>query len=139
MSAGFGRRLAALLYDALLAAALLLLYTSLALFINSGQAIVPETAGAWVYCYYAGEIGVIAGYYAVCCRLTGHTLGMRAWRLRVQRPDGDLLSWTQCWLRFACGALAWAPLGLGVLWLYVDRDRLSLTERLSGTRMVRLH
>ena len=138
MIPGFWRRLAALVYDALLVTAALLLYTSLAVLANGGKAIEPQTAGAWVYLYYAGEIGVMAGYYAVCCHLTGHTLGMRAWRLRVQMPQGGLLSWPRCLLRFCCGVIAWAPAGLGVLWMYLDSEQLTLTERCSGTRMVQI-
>jgi uncharacterized RDD family membrane protein YckC len=138
VSPGFGRRFAALIYDALLVTAFLLLYTSLALFANGGKAIVPETAGAWVFLYYAGEIAVIAGYHAACCHLTGHTLGMRAWRLRVQTPAGALLSWPRCLLRFVCGVIAWVPLGLGVLWMYLDRDHLTLADRWSGSRVVKL-
>ncbi len=138
MIPGFWRRLAALVYDALLVTAFLLLYTSLALFANGGKAVVPETAGVWVYAYYAGEVAVIAGYYAVCCHLTGHTLGMRAWRLRVQDVQGQLLSWPRCLLRFCCGVMAWAPMGLGVLWMYLDSEQLTLTERWSGSRLVQL-
>ena len=136
MSAGFGRRFAALVYDALLSIALLMVYTAFALFLNAGKAIVPDSAGAWVYAYYTGEIGVIAAYYVVCCHLTGHTLGMRAWRLRAQTAQGSLLSAPRALLRFACGLLAWAPLGAGVLWLYADRDRLALQDRLSNSQIV---
>ena len=136
MNAGAGRRFAALIYDGLLGVGLLMVYTALALFLTHGKAIEPASVGAWVYAYYAGEIGVIAGYYAVCCHLTGHTLGMRAWRLRAQTADGALLSMPRALLRFALGLLAWAPLGAGVLWIYADRERLALHDRLSGSRVV---
>jgi len=135
LSAKFGRRFAALIYDILLIVALLMVYTGLALVLTHGKAIVRENAGGWVYAYYVGEIAVTAGYYVICCHWTGHTLGMRAWRLRAQAPDGDLLSMRAALLRFVLGIAAWAPLGLGVLWLYLDRDELSLHDRLSGTRV----
>jgi uncharacterized RDD family membrane protein YckC len=135
LSARFGRRFAALIYDSLLVAALLLVYTGLALSLTHGKAIVRENAGGWVYAYYFGEVAVIASYYVSCCHWTGHTLGMRAWRLRVQTPDGGLISVRAALLRFVLGVAAWAPLGIGILWLYVDRDQLSLPDRLSGTRV----
>ena len=135
MNAAFGRRFAALIYDGFLIVALLMVYTGLSLFLTHGKAVVRENAGSWVYAYYLGEITVIAGYYACCCHLTGHTLGMRAWRLRAQTPDGKLLSMTTSLWRFTLGIFAWIPLGLGILWLYVDRDRLALHDRLSGTRI----
>jgi len=138
VNVGFWRRFAALLYDALLITAVLLLYTALALFATGGRAIVPENVGGWVYLYYAGEVALIAGYYVLSCHLTGHTLGMRAWRLRVQRPDGARLRFAQALLRFTWAVTAWLPFALGVLWMYVDRDRLALQDRFSASRVVRL-
>jgi len=136
--AGFGRRLAALLYDALLLAALLMIFTGGALFFTHGAAVVPETAGAWVYLYRAGLVLVIAGYYLLNWLRSGQTLGMRAWRLRVVTDSGNTLTWRAAALRALFGALAWAPAALGVLWLYVDRDRLALHDRLSKTRVAHL-
>jgi uncharacterized RDD family membrane protein YckC len=136
--AGFGRRLAALLYDALLLAALLMIFTGGALFFTHGAAVVPETAGAWVYLYRAGLVLVIAGYYLLNWLRSGQTLGMRAWRLRVVTDSGNTLTWRAAALRALFGALAWAPAALGVLWLYVDRDHLALHDRLSKTRVVHL-
>ena len=50
-SAGLGRRAAALIYDALLLAALLMLFTAAAMFFTHGQALLFESAGPWVYLY----------------------------------------------------------------------------------------
>jgi len=44
-SAGFGRRLAALVYDAILLAALLVVFTSGAVYLNHRTAVEPESAG----------------------------------------------------------------------------------------------
>lgn len=137
-SAGFGRRLAALLYDSVLLAALLVAFTSGAVFLNHRRAIEPETAGLWVYLYRAGLIGVIAGYYLLNWTRSGQTLGMRAWHLRAVTAAGKPLSMKAAALRFVCGALAWAPAALGVLWLYFDPERLALHDRLSRTRVVHL-
>jgi uncharacterized RDD family membrane protein YckC len=136
--AGFGRRLAALLYDALLLAALLMIFTGGALFFTHGAAVVPETAGAWVYVYRAGLVLLIVGYYLLNWLRSGQTLGMRAWRLRVVTDSGKTLTWRAAVLRALFGALAWAAAALGVLWLYVDRDHLALHDRLSKTRVVHL-
>ena len=136
MNAAFGRRFAALIYDSLLIVALLMVYTGLALFLTHGKAIVRDNAGIWVYAYYAGEVAVIAAYYSLCCHMTGHTLGMRAWRLRVETPAGELLPLRTALSRFAFSVLAWAPLGLGIIWLYADRDGLSLNDRFSASRVV---
>lgn len=137
-SAGFGRRVAALVYDLLLLAALLMIFTGGALFFTHGAAVVPATAGAWVYAYRAGLIGVIGGYYLINWLRSGQTLGMRAWRLRVVTEEGRPLALKAAVLRAVFGALAWMPAALGVLWLYVDPDHLALHDRWSKTRVIRL-
>jgi uncharacterized RDD family membrane protein YckC len=137
-SAGFGRRLAALLYDAVLMAALLMVFTGGALFFTHGAAVLPATAGAWVYLYRLGLIGVIAGYYLLNWLRSGQTLGMRAWHLRAVTDLGKPLRFERALLRLIFGLLAWAPAALGVLWLYADPQRLALHDRLSKTRVVHL-
>jgi uncharacterized RDD family membrane protein YckC len=137
-SAGFGRRAAALVYDAFLLAALLMIFTGGALFFTHGAAVVPATAGAWVYVYRAGLVLVIAGYYVLNWLRSGQTLGMRAWRIRAVTAGGEALNWRAAVLRAAFGLLAWAPAALGVLWLYLDPDHLALHDRLSKTRIIRL-
>jgi uncharacterized RDD family membrane protein YckC len=137
-SAGFGRRLAALLYDAVLLAALLVIFTSGAVFLNHGVALERRTAGAWFYLYQAGLIGVVAAYYLINWIRSGQTLGMRAWRLRAVTESGRPLGWKSAALRLSVGALAWAPAALGVLWLYADPEHLALHDRLSRTRVVHL-
>jgi len=137
-NAGFGRRLASLVYDFLLLAALLMIYTGGALFFTRGAAMVPATAGAWVYVYRAGLVLVIGGYYVINWLRSGQTLGMRAWRLRVVSDSGQPPALKAAALRAVFGALAWAPLGLGVLWMYVDPDHLALHDRLSKTRVIHL-
>ena len=137
-NAGFGRRLAALVYDFLLLAALLMIYTGGALFFTRGAAVVPATAGVWVYVYRAGLVLVIGSYYVINWLRSGQTLGMRAWRLRVVTVSGQPLALKAAALRAVFGALAWAPVGLGVLWMYVDPDHLALHDRLSNTRVIHL-
>jgi uncharacterized RDD family membrane protein YckC len=138
VSAGFGRRLAALLYDAVLLAALLVIFTSGAVFLNHGVALERASAGAWFYLYQAGLVGVVAGYYLINWIRSGQTLGMRAWHLRAVTESGRPLGWKAAALRLSVGALAWAPAALGVLWLYADPEHLALHDRLSRTRVVHL-
>jgi len=134
VSAGFGRRFAALIYDGFLLAALLMTYTG-AILIFTRRAVLPETYGAWAYLYRAGLIGVIAAYYVLNWIRSGQTLGMRAWRLRAVSDAGSPLNTTAALLRFLCGFLAWPPAALGVLWLYLDPDHLAIHDRLSRTRV----
>jgi uncharacterized RDD family membrane protein YckC len=137
-SAGFGRRFAALLYDSVLLAALLVALTSGAVFLNHRTAVEPASAGAWTYVYRAALLATIAGYYLVNWTRSGQTLGMRAWHLRAVTDTGKPLGFKAAALRFVLGVLAWAPAALGVLWLYADPEHLALHDRLSKTRVVQL-
>jgi uncharacterized RDD family membrane protein YckC len=136
-SAGFGRRFAALIYDALLLAALLLVYTGIMVAVRGG-AITGAAGGYWWYFYRGGELAMVAAYYVVNWMHSGQTLGMRAWHLRAVADTGKPMRLLPALWRCACGFLAWAPAALGVLWLYVDPEHLALHDRLSGTRVVHL-
>jgi uncharacterized RDD family membrane protein YckC len=137
-SAGFGRRVAALLYDSVLLAALLVVFTSGAVLLNHRMAVEPSTAGPWWYLYRVGLLGVVAAYYLVNWTRSGQTLGMRAWHLRAVSDSGQPLGLKAAALRFLLGVLAWAPAALGVLWLYADPEHIALHDRLSKTRVVHL-
>ena len=129
--------MAALIYDCLLLAALLVAFTGIVV-IFTHQWILYETVGAWVYVYRAGLVALIAGYYLLNWVRSGQTLGMRAWRLRAVSDLGRPMRLGPAVLRLVFGILAWAPAALGVLWLYVDPEHLAIHDRLSKTRAVRL-
>ncbi len=137
-SAGFGRRFAALLYDSFLIGALLILFTALCMIFTHGIALLRETVGAWVYLYRAGLVVVVAAYFVCNWTYGGQTLGMRAWRLHAVDEAGKPLRFSAAMLRFGWAAAAWAPAALGVLWLYLDRERLAVHDRLSKTRILYL-
>ncbi|HEY3850640.1 MAG TPA: RDD family protein [Steroidobacteraceae bacterium] len=136
-SAGFGRRFAALIYDSLLLAALLLVYTGIMVAMRGG-AITEAGSRGWWYLYRGGEVAIVAAYYVVNWMRSGQTLGMRAWHLRAVSESGKPLRLLPALWRCVCGFLAWAPAALGVFWLYADPERLALHDRLSGTRVVHL-
>jgi uncharacterized RDD family membrane protein YckC len=138
MSAGFGRRLAAALYDTVLLIALLMILTTVLVMGVARTMITPQTVGAWAYVYRAALLAIIVGYYLLNWTRSGQTLGMRAWRLRAVTASGKPLVLKTAAIRLGWAALAWAPAGLGVLWIYLDRDHLALQDRLSNTRIVHL-
>jgi uncharacterized RDD family membrane protein YckC len=134
-SAGFGRRFAALIYDGFLLVALAMPYTWVVVLIHGGA--VTEASGrlTW-WAFRAGALAIMACYYVLNWTRSGQTLGMRAWRLRTLSDSGKPLHVGQGVARFCWALAAWAPFGLGVLWLYADPEHLALQDRLSRTRVV---
>ena len=125
---GLLRRLAALVYDALLLFSLLFAATVPALILSGGQAISPNHPAFTAYL-----LAVSYTYFGWCWTRSGQTLGMRAWKMRVRTRDGGRLGWRRSLGRFAAALVSIGAAGAGLLWVVFDRDRMSLHDRLSGT------
>ena len=120
---GLLRRLTALFYDLLLLTAVLMLATLAALLGAHTVGFAAPAAGAhWFQLYLAL---VCYGFFGWFWTHGGQTLGMRAWRLRLQTADGHGVNWGQALIRVA---VPLTLLGLGLLWL----DRQPKTENASG-------
>ncbi|WP_428605762.1 RDD family protein [Sedimenticola sp.] len=135
----FLRRLAAMLYDSLLVFGLLLLASmivTLPIGILAGEAASQALSGNLLFRLWLALVP--PAFFLLFWLKGGQTLGMRSWRLRVVRTDGAPLRWTDAVIRLLSALLSWLPLGLGYLWILVDRDRLAWHDRLSGTRLVLL-
>ncbi|MDG2525671.1 RDD family protein [Stenotrophomonas sp. HITSZ_GD] len=86
----------------------------------------------WLCCW------IVAGIYAtVSWRRGGQTLGMRPWRLHLTGARGEVPTWPALWRRYAVGTVSLLAGGLGFWWAFVDRERLTWHDRLSGTRLER--
>jgi len=134
--AGLLRRLGAMLYDGLLLQALLMVATALLLPLTGGEAIAPGTHPVLAFVYRGVLLLVVVGFFGLFWTQRGQTLGMAAWRLRVQRDDGRLLTWGDTVRRLAWSVVSLLPLGLGYLWILLDPARRAWHDRLSGTRVV---
>lgn len=69
---------------------------------------------------------------------SGQTLGMQAWRIRVQNADGSAISWRQSLLRFGTAPFALLALGLGYLYMLVDKERRTLPDIVSNSQVVKI-
>lgn len=131
---GLLRRLAAMVYDALALFGVLVVAAAIPVIplgVSAGYRIPSDSLLFRLYL-----LAVILGYFAWPWTKGGQTLGMRAWRIRVLRADGGELRWRDALLRLAGACLSWAALGLGFIWVLVDREGLAWHDRLSGTRLV---
>lgn len=146
--AGFIRRFASWIYDLLLAIAVymvagamgFLIFAVFAYFglvdMNGHQHLIDAQRSSLLYStlIYSWNIGWVSYFFIFFWAKSGQTLGMKAWRLRVQNQDGTLIS-------KATGIRRLLPtlLGLGNLWLLVDwKSKLSLQDKLTNTEVVLL-
>jgi len=140
--AGFFIRVAAIVYDILVVAAVLMFAVALALALSVGLAKLgwwPLTNGLehseridhWLFQIYL--VVVLVGFYSLFWSRGGQTLGMKAWRLRVQNTNNQAISFRQAVIRF------FASLGgLGNLWVLFSTDKLALQDRAAKCEVVRL-
>ncbi|TMO60113.1 RDD family protein [Pseudoalteromonas aurantia] len=144
--AGLLRRLASLMYDGLVVIAFAMLTTIMYLFfIQSLISFDVLSLGKYedVSALIQGS-SLLYGLRAILLVLvsvlffsyfwtkSGQTIGMRAWRLKVQTPDGALLSWPKAILRSLT-----AVLGLGNLLVLIDfKQKRALQDMICGTEVV---
>lgn len=129
---GLFRRLAAMLYDALLVVALLFLATIPFIAVRGGE---PVEAGENLV-YRLVLIGVVYAFFVGFWSRSGRTLGMQSWGLQLETPEGQVPSATTASLRFVAALLSLLPLGLGFFWQLWDKDGLTWHDRISKTRVV---
>ncbi len=78
------------------------------------------------------NLGWVAFFFMYFWQRSGQTIGMRAWRLKVQNVDGSLISFKTGFKR-----LCFTFLGLGNLLVIFDRkNKLSLQDRFTNTEIV---
>lgn len=126
--AGLFRRLAAIVYDTALLFAILFLATAVLLPLSGGEAIAPHNPWFTTYLFL-----IVFFFFAWFWTHGGQTLGMRAWRLRVQQPNGQAITLWQALLRFLTAMVSWGVLGLGFLWVWIDPKKRTWHDRFSET------
>lgn len=147
---GLLKRLASIGYDAFLVFALLFAATGLVLLaehllVPTPEAILAEgdvvnelplvAQGPWFNSYLFMVMFLFYAYF--WCRI-GQTLGMQAWRLRIDSLDGNRISFRQAAIRFVGAWVSMLALGLGYLWVLIDKDKRSWHDIWSKTKVVQL-
>jgi uncharacterized RDD family membrane protein YckC len=127
-NAGLLRRLAAMLYDALLVLAI----WALTLFVLVMLAGGPVT-GPFVQTLLFLELYTFFVYFWT---RRGQTLGMLAWRLHLESADARPITPWQATIRFFGALLAMLPAGIGYLWMYIEPGGRTWPDLLSDTRVV---
>ena len=124
---GLPRRLASLLYEALLLFAVAFFAAWVFLFASGGR----DATSGWPRYVLQLLIGLtFAAYFLWCWLRGGQTLAMKAWHIRlVDVTPGKAL------LRLVLAALL-VPTLVSIVWAVFDRDQQFLHDRLARTRLV---
>lgn len=131
-NAGLLRRFGAMLYDALLVVALLILASIPFIAVRGGQIVEPDANLFYQLCMLLVIYLFFVGFWT----RKGRTLGMQSWGMQLETDGGQKVNVTTASLRFVAAIVSWLPLGLGFAWQLWDRDGLSWHDRLSRTRLV---
>ncbi len=133
--ARFPHRLAGVVYDSLIALALLLVAGFTYLPVTGGEAPVPGSWAAQGFRLYI--CAILFAFFVGFWVHGGRTLGMLAWQLRIVDASGAPPDLKRASLRFVLAVASWGTLGAGFLWALLDRENRAFHDRLAGTWLVR--
>ena len=131
LQASLLRKLAALVYDVLIVIAILFVVSGIGVAINDGEPV----SGPLYKSLLLVAMFLFFGYFWT---RSGQTIGMMAWRIRVQTTEGYSLSWTHSLIRFFMASVSIACFGLGYLWMLFSDEKLTWHDQVSSTRVVQL-
>jgi uncharacterized RDD family membrane protein YckC len=126
------RRLGAFIYDMLLIISLLMVATGIITTgFNGGESVQGPIFQSFLFI-------LVYLFLSFFWMRNGQTLGMLAWRLRVQTTEGERLNFKQCLLRYIVGILSIGAAGAGFLWMFVNKQKMTWHDLASGTHVVEL-
>ena len=124
--------MAIIVYDFVIVISLLMLATLLAMFAGFGGRTAMQDPAYTVYLF-----SIWFFYLAWCWHKGGMTVGMRAWRVKIEDESGNRPGWGKSTIRFLASLLSVAAVGIGFAWALLDSRKRSWHDILSGTRLIR--
>ncbi|MGR8947565.1 MAG: RDD family protein [Gammaproteobacteria bacterium] len=122
------RRFAAITYDSIAVLAVLFFGTLPIVIVMEGEAIAAENPFYFIYLLILAFL-----YFAICWTRGGQTLGMRTWKIRVSKENGDPLTVFDALKRFSLAMVSWLFLGLGFLSALTNERKLAWHDKYSRT------
>ena len=139
------RRLMAMLYDSLLVLALAFAVTAALIAVRvsiEGSEQVRAQGIALQGLYSLGVLIAVAAttasFFAWFWCKNGQTLGMQAWRIRVDDKNNQAISAQSALIRWCVAWVSALTAGLGFFWALLDPRRQTWHDHLSGTQLVLL-
>ncbi|MGH8620335.1 MAG: RDD family protein [Burkholderiales bacterium] len=131
--AGLRRRAGALVYELVLAVAVVMVAGAVA---SPIAGLLDPALTRPLFRLVA--LAALAAYFVYCWCHGGQTLPMKTWRLRLVTAAGDALTARDAWRRFLLAVPCVAAGGVGYVWALFDREGQFLHDRLAGTRIIRI-
>ncbi|MFK7858889.1 MAG: RDD family protein [Granulosicoccus sp.] len=123
------RRIAAFLYDCLLLIAIYFVITAAVIPLNDGEAIQH-----WSYKLFLVMVAFL--FFDWFWRHGGQTLGMRAWRIRLEGTEHEKITFKQSIHRYLLGLIAF---GFTLFFMFLNSTQQALHDKLSKTRIVKYY
>ncbi|MAD28831.1 MAG: RDD family protein [Woeseiaceae bacterium] len=124
------RRLLSIIYDSLLILSIMIIGTLPFIAIRYGEAVESNS-----FNYQFTLFIIIYFFFVGFWSISGRTLGMQSWGLRLETYDGLKPNILQCTVRFFAAILSLVLFGIGFFWQLLDRNNLSLHDRISNTKL----
>jgi len=139
--AGLMRRLAALLYDGFLVVAVWFVIVFILQRIVGTQSNtlvdgVVQTDPLLDALLFTIMVASGSGFYIWFWTKSGQTLGMIAWRIKLESLDGGLINFKQGVIRYIAAWPAFFLLGLGYLSIYLDSNGDAAHDKVSRSKVV---
>lgn len=127
-----GRRLASMFYEILLLLGVLsvtFILPHILLGVLAQRSVLPAIVQLHFFL-------VLMAYFCWFWLHGGQTLAMRTWKVRIVSTIGQTpLSKQQAVVRYIAAWPSILLFGLGIIWMFFDRDRQFLHDRLAGTEI----
>ena len=133
-TAGFLKRILALVYDSLLIGAIVLVISLMLVFFNGGY---PKP-GSFVSVLQL-FILILTGplfYSYFWITNNGQTTGMQAWNIRLVSINETKLNIKQTLLRCLISVIYFISFGIGYLWIFYNKNNLSWSDILTETKII---
>jgi uncharacterized RDD family membrane protein YckC len=138
------RRLAAILYDSVVLTGLWIIVSFLvtaAFGIEQARSVQGDVVVFNPFYRYA-MMAALSGsgllFFGWFWRNSGQTVGMQAWKIKVQNVDGSAISWRQAVLRYVTAPFGLLLCGVGYWWMLMDADRRTWPDITSDSVVVRI-
>jgi uncharacterized RDD family membrane protein YckC len=124
--------MAIIVYDFVIVISLLMLATLLAMLAGFGGRTAMKDPAYTIYL-----LSIWFFYLAWCWHKGGMTVGMRAWRVKIEDESGNRPGWGKSTIRFLASLLSAAAVGIGFAWALFDSRKRTWHDILSGSRLIR--